>query len=367
MEDGAVVVPLDTNTATYTHTIPSNETYGGYFIEAVAVADTSITASTFVIVAPEYIFITPASVSVSTNEAVTLTAKYDDGTDCPAHWYIANAQVANTQITYSPSFTTEGEYIVTAKWSYYPLIETTAVITVTDSGSTDPDPEPSPSPDPSDDYVTIPDMNASQNAQTSSIIASIEAESNIIQSAITALETTLSNSRIYDLFTQSFMFYDFDFETGDLSTTGNTYNGFVPTFNHWAQNVERYLGMLVEVRASKVEEEVKEETKGFWDILLGLFTPKENGDKATANTDDVSEFVSFGDDVRSFFDTGGNIDDVVTVLNSDSLWLWFTDEAAADLDTTITTFGRGEPIKDFYGESYSNFYENVLGREWGDS
>lgn len=316
-----------------------------------------MSASTFVVVAPEYITITPSSSSVAFNETVTLTSNYNDGSVCNAHWYIADEQVASNQSTYSPSFSSAGEYTVTAKWSYYPLIETTAVITVNDNGGS--------TPEPSGDWVTNDQMDASQNAQTLTIVNSIKSESTLIQAAIKSLETTLSNSQIYQLFTQSFTFYNFDFATGQLSTTGVTLNGFVPTFNYWAQNVEKYLGMLVDVRASEVEEEVKEETSGFWDILLGFFKPKDNGDEATANTDDMNTILGIGDDVQGYFDAGGNIGDIDSIINSDDTWAWFGDEVAADIDSVPVTYSRSAPvIEDYYSKAYSDFYSNVLGREW---
>lgn len=333
--------------------------------------DSTIKSTVVVVVEPEYITISPETSDVGFGDTVVLSSYYDNGDRCNSHWYIDGEQVANNTSSYTFTADSIGTTVITAKWSFYPNVTTTASVTVTDSGTTDPDPEPSespePSPEPDNDYVTNPEMDASQSAQTSTIIASIESESNIIQSAIKSLENTLSNSAILDYFKQSLIFRDFDFATGELSTTETTYEGFVPLFGHWAQNVENYLGQLVADKGNEKQEAVKKETAGFWDILLGLFTPNAETGKATANADDMNSIVSFSSDIRGFFNTGGNISDFVTVVNDDSTWAWFSDEAAADLDTTVITYDRCEPIRNYYAENYSSFYTGVLGREWEGS
>lgn len=326
--------------------------------------DSTIKSTVVVVVEPEYITISPEISDVEVGDTVVLSSYYDNGERCYSHWYIDGEQVSNNTTSYTFTADSIGTTVITAKWSFYPNVTTTASVTVADSGTTDPDPEPSESPELDNDYVTNPEMDASQSAQTSTIIASIESESNIIQSAIKSLENTLSNSAILDYFKQSLVFRDFDFATGELSTTETTYEGFVPLFGHWAQNVENYLGQLVAGKGNEQQEAIKKETAGFWDILLGLFKPNAETGKATASADDMSSIVSFSDSVRGFFNTGGSITDVVTILNSDDIWLFFSDEAAADLDTTVTTYGRKEPIHKYYAENYRNFYTEVLGREW---
>ncbi len=307
-------------------------------------------------------------------------------------WYVNDVLQNDVQFTatFSYTFDTAGTYVIKAYSYYYddPIYNTSTVtVTADDSGTTDPDPDPEPSespdpdpepsespdpdPEPSDDggettgdWVTNTQMNTSQSSQTSTIIASIESESTIIQNAVKSLETTLSNSAILDYLKQSLTFRDFDFATGELSTTTNTYEGIVPLFAHWAQNVEEYLGILVEARGNEVEESVKEQTTGFWDILLGLFKPKDNGDKANANTDDLNTVLGIGQDVQSYFDAGGNITDFASVFNSEDTWAWFGDAVASEIDNVPSTYSR-EIIIDYRAEVYNEFYQNVLGRNWG--
>lgn len=326
--------------------------------------DSTIKSTVVVVVEPEYITISPETSDVEVGDTVVLSSYYDNGERCYSHWYIDGEQVSNNTTSYTFTADSIGTTVITAKWSFYPNVTTTASVTVADSGTTDPDPEPSESPELDNDYVTNPEMDASQSAQTSTIIASIESESNIIQSAIKSLEATLSNSAILDYFKQSLIFRDFDFATGELSTTETTYEGFVPLFGHWAQNVEKYLGMLVDVRASEKEEELKENTGGFWDILLGLFKPNSETGKATANADDMSSILGIGSDLQGYFDAGGNIGDIATIINDEETWAWFSDEVAADIDNVPVTYSR-EPIVDYRAKAYSEFYSNVLGRDWG--
>lgn len=352
---------LASNSTTYNFTVPSSAAYGVYTVKAVYVDDISIVAVKPYAVYPVEYRITPTTASIKTGESVTFRTFDGYGSSVRSWWYLdgnlLNVPDNDTQCTIT--FPDAGTYTVTAECYYNYSLTSVASVTVTVGDDTESDITPN------GDYVTNDQMNASQTSQTSTIVNSIKNESSIIQSAIKALETTLSNSNIYQLFTQSFTYYDFDFATGKLSTNGVTLNGFVPTFNYWAQNVEKYLGMLVDVRASEIEEEVKAESSGFWEILLGFFKPMDNGDKATANTDDMNTILGIGDDVQGYFDAGGNIGDIDSIIKSDDTWAWFGADVAADIDSVPVTYSRSAPvIVDYYSKVYSDFYSNVLGREW---
>ena len=74
------------------------------------------------------------------------------------------------------------------------------------------------------------------------------------------------------------------------------------------------------------------------------------------------------DDVLGYFETGGQVGDINTVVNDDSTWLWFTAQTAADLDTTGSSLALAdtefESEVDSYTQWYASFYRDVLGRDY---
>ena len=358
---------LATNSSTYTFSTTNSTPYGDYVFEVFHDGRDTSWAYASIEVQPHSISVIPQNEVVEVGDTITFTLLTDMGDSCDGRWLLNN-QLDNIVIGPTCTITVTADMVGS---NFYRVIyygnkdlQTYAYFTVTDNGTEEPEPSsepsPEPSPEPSGDWVTIPDMNASQSTQTNTILSAIT-------EAVQEIKTAVQNdSRIYDLFTQSFVYHNFDFNTGKLSAQGITLNGFVPTFNHFAQNVEQYLGMLVDVRASEDEEEVKSETKGFLSILSDLFKADENTGKAEANTDDMNTIFDVGDDVKVYFSTGGNIGDIATIINSSDTWSWFGDEVAAEIDSVPSTYSR-DCIENYYYKNYSEFYANVLGREWGDS
>lgn len=143
--------------------------------------------------------------------------------------------------------------------------------------------------------------------------------------------------------------------------------GFIPLLNTHLNWLGENLGHLAFMFASDDDISLKADSQPVLDEVTDTVFGTGSG-KVKLDVSNVSDLTGMSDDVLGYFETGGQLGDINTVVNDDSTWLWFTAQTAADLDTTGSslslTYDETDYCIDSHTKWYSLFYRDVLGRDY---
>lgn len=155
-------------------------------------------------------------------------------------------------------------------------------------------------------------------------------------------------------------------DNNNESSTVNA-TGLGPMLRVALGNVGENLAKLAFMFAADDDVQLKADSQPVLDEVTDTVFGSGSG-KVKLDVSNVSDLTGMSDDVLGYFETGGQIGDINTVVNNDSTWLWFTSQTAADLDTTGSSLSRAavelEPEIDSHTKWYASFYRDVLGRDY---
>lgn len=158
--------------------------------------------------------------------------------------------------------------------------------------------------------------------------------------------------------------------SGSLIDNENQTSSFVvtglgPMLQKYLQEIQHDSGLLTYIFASPEDLAMKENSSSNMSSVNDTFINPESSTSVSAS--DIGSLGSAAGSIEGLGQTGVTPDQAFTQLSNDSIFEFFTSTTAGNLDTTVSTFARGDlsdhPSKtivtDYFEQSRIEFYELI--------